>query len=333
MAKIIVVFLPVIIIGLIVIALIIYAVYSSIYKKKINKKLEQNESTAHVSMVPVQTIGIIMLVMGVVVFAVFTTSMLSNLTNEISYTNVSQQKLKAELSSMSDQLTQLREQIEQQNSLFVKYECHMGDVHSDDNTVELTFSCIPKTVGDDTIITIINGDSEYHLKRNKNGEFTGTTRVHLFDTSIIVQVTTNGITNTQDITGENSEPFYKTALPVINAKIGSMHYSFSENDDKAEVAIEGSYFVMHPEGLNDYELTTYLNGEVVEVTPMTSDEHVRKTFEANNGDEIEIVAEGVDKYGYTHRHTVYQIVGEQMAPGESYFILKDNDVISAEKVR
>lgn len=326
MAKVIVVLLPIIIISLIVIALIIYAVYSSIYKKKINKKLEQNESTAHVSMVPVQTIGIIMLVMGVVVFAVLTISMLSNLTNEISYTNISQQKLKAELSSMSGQLTQLSEQIEQQNSLFVNFEYHVGDVHSGDNTVELTFSCIPKTAGDDTIVTIIAGDSEFQLKRNKNGEFTGITRVNLLDTSIIAQVTTNGITNTQDITGENSEPFYKTALPVINAKIGGLQYA--TNDERTEVTVEAAYFVMHPDGLNDYKLTTYLNGELVETMEMTSEEHVEKTFNAKDGDKIELVAEGVDKYGYTHRHKVFQYVGEHWFSTDTYLLLKGDEVVS-----
>ena len=58
------------IICLIVVAVIIFAVYSSIYKKKINKKLEQNESTAHVSMMPTESIGKIILIVGGVLFAI-----------------------------------------------------------------------------------------------------------------------------------------------------------------------------------------------------------------------------------------------------------------------
>lgn len=325
MAKVIVVVLPIIIISLIVIALIIYAVYSSIYKKKINKKLEQNESTAHVSMVPVQTIGIIMLVIGVIVFAVSTLTMMSNLTNVSSQTNELQQRLRADVNDMSEQIGELKEQLKQQDSLFITFDYNYGEVNSENDTVEVEFACIPKMSGEDTVVSIIAGEDKLELIKDKDGVFKGKKSIWLLNSSIIAQVTTNGITNTQDITGENGEPFFKTVLPVINAKIGGLQYT--TNDERTEVTIEAAYFVMHPEGLNDYKLTTYLNGEVVETMAMTSEEHVEKTFDAKDGDKIELVAEGIDKYGYTHRHKAFQTVGDHWFSTDTYLLLKGDEVV------
>ncbi|MBR6646383.1 MAG: hypothetical protein IKL09_02570 [Clostridia bacterium] len=75
--------LPVIIICLIFVALIIYKVYSNIYRKKINKKLEANESMAHVSMLPSESIGKVLVIIGLSIFTFSTISMLSDISSEL----------------------------------------------------------------------------------------------------------------------------------------------------------------------------------------------------------------------------------------------------------
>lgn len=307
MAKVFVVFLPMLIICFLILGLVVYAVYSKMYKKKINEKLERNESTAHVSMLPVQTIGIILFIAGVIIFSVTMITMLTNLTSISDDTNGLQQKMRAEISYLTEEIEMLNEKIDEQNSPFVYLAYSYGEVDSEKNTVDVTIDCVPKTAGEDTDITVTIGSTSVELTRSINGEFSGTKAFPLFDRgNVYAAVTTNGLTNTYEIES-NGESMFHNCLPVLMGKFGGFHHT--SGNGESTVTIDYSIHNMSEEELTDMTLKTVLNGEVIEEAPFTIGKGViRKEISAGDGDVIELVASGVDKYGYKHEFSALQSV-------------------------
>ena len=68
-----------ILIVLLIVLSIAFLVYFNIYKKRINRSLEQNESTAHISMISTETVGRAVVIIGVVYFAISTMNQLSDI--------------------------------------------------------------------------------------------------------------------------------------------------------------------------------------------------------------------------------------------------------------
>ena len=172
--------IPLLIVCLIIIALIIYAVYSSIYKKKINKRLETHESTAHVSMASTESFGKGILTIGAIVVSIVTIYMHSNTSTKIDdmkkklnqvYRSID--SLKYEISELQDQL---QEQISEQNSAFLTFDCELGEVDNVNHTVEAFFSCVPKMSGNDTLISVTIEKNTITLEKNNNGTYSTSLR-------------------------------------------------------------------------------------------------------------------------------------------------------------
>lgn len=307
MAKITAVGIFFIIVCFIIIALVVYAVYSLIYRKKINKKLEEHESTAHVSMASTESIGRIILIVGAIIFAISVMSMLSNISADVQNT---QNNLNNTINSLRYEITDLKEQLEEQNSVFVDFIYEYGEVDTENHTVELKFECIPRTVGEDTSIVLTIGNESVELKRSSDGRYRGAAWVHIFDgdcSSVYASITTNGIT-TSHLIDEFYGAFFTDFMVYFDAE---MHI-WEEEYEKGKYTINAEYF-NHAKGeINDVQLIFCINDkEVKRIDINERITEIDESFDVNAPDEsVAIYAEGTDRYGYIHRRAVSYLINE-----------------------
>lgn len=308
MAKVTAVSIFFIVICLVIIALVVYAVYSSLYRKRINKKLEDNESTAHVSMASTDSIGRIILIVCAVIFAISTLSMLSNISAGVQNT---QNNLNNTINSLRYEITDLKEQLEEQNSVFVEFFLEYGEVDTENHTVEVAFDCIPRTVGEDTSIVLTVGNESVELKRSSDGRYKGTGWLPIFDPScsnVYASVTTNDITTSHIVSNDSYNPLFMEFMGYFG---GEMHI-WEEEYEKGEYTLNAEYLKQAKGEINDVQLIFCINdSEIKRIDIVEHITEINESFDVNSPDEsVVIYAEGTDRYGYIHRRAVSYLVNE-----------------------
>ena len=315
MAKIATIGILLIIVCLIFIALIVFAVYSSIYKKRINKKLEDNESTAHISMASTESIGRIILIVGAVIFAISTLSMLSTISAGVQNT---QNNINNTIASLQYEIRELRDMVEEQNSEFIMLECEIGEIDNVNHTVNTMFRCIPKESGEDTKIRITVGKDTITLEKNADGIYTGGKPLPMFDDSfgkVCASIETNGVTSSTWIMENDYVFLSNVCLPQLGNIIG-LEFDFGQND----FSLNGTYYDggitdysgdiiidKRMEELKDTKVIFSVNGETVreiEIPDMFMDIDVK--IPAKSGDTVKVEAVGTDSYGYTHKRLLLE---------------------------
>ena len=304
--------------------LIVFAIYYFIYKNRINKKLQNHESTAHVSMASSESVGKILLTVIVIVFSVSGFCMIAKISSNIDSLNDYLYDeiflLRRELYELKDQL---QEQISEQNSHFLTFECELGEVDNVNHTVEAFFRCIPKTSGNDTSISVTieenatiekNSTIEENtiiLEKNSNGMYTGKMDLPLFNyiNKIYASITTNGITTSSTVHADFSSRPHVDCLPQL---VGYLDDDFKYKNNK--FYINGTYYADIFEenndttisetqiGIKDAKLIFKINGKIEKEIAITKySTNISENFPAKTGDKIEIIVNGTDNYGYIHQ--------------------------------
>ncbi len=304
-----------IIVCLIVIALIVFVVYSSIYKKKINKKLEQNESTAHVSMMSTESIGKIILIVGGIIFAISVMSMLSTISANVQNT---QNNLNNTITSLQCEISELKDMVEEQNSEFIMFECELGEIDNVNHTVNTMFRCIPKTSGEDTKIRITIGSNTITLEKNADGIFTGEKPLPMFDdgySKVCASIETNGVTSSMWIMENDYYFLSNVCLPQLG-NFNGLNFDFGKNG----FSLNGTYYDSRisdysgdiitdkrMDELKDIKVIFSVNNEIVreiEITDVFKD--IDEKIPAKSGDTVIVEAVGTDSYGYTHKRLLLE---------------------------
>lgn len=300
--------LPVIVICLILVALIIYKVYSNIYKKTINKKLEENESMAHVSMLPSESIGKVLVIIGLSIFAFSILSMLSDISSEL---HNNQNNINHTINNLQYEITDLKNQLKEQNSVFSEFDYEYGKVDTTNHTVDITFRCIPKTTGADTSVSFIIRNESINLEKSADGRYTGTMKLSVFDPNyedILVSITTNGITTSHIVSDMLYYPLYQSFMPQLH---GTMLID-NEKQKNNKYNITGTYLNNAKGDINNVKLIFCVNGKEVERIDISEySTSIDKTFNSGKNDQFDIYAEGTDEYGYTHKQLVLSIYDDE----------------------
>lgn len=291
-----------ILIILTILLFIIFIVYFRMYKNKINKSLEQNESTAHISMVPAESIGRVLVIIGAVIFAISTMAQLSDIASDVQQTKY---VLESEISNLTWQIDELEAKLEQQTSILNSFEYSLGKINVENNTVETTFRCVPKSTSEDTVVTVTLGDEVITLEANEGGVYTATKELPLFEDlgyEITVAVTTGGITNTQINSDGPYGALYSECLPQLEYSDMIM-YEF----EKGKLSIDGDYDSTCNKGeLTDMKLFFVIDGNTVKTLEITEQiTSISEEYEIGSNSLFELVAEGKDEYGYTHRKVLF----------------------------
>ncbi|MCI5577955.1 MAG: hypothetical protein MR364_00440 [Oscillospiraceae bacterium] len=291
-----------IVIILSIILVIIFGVYYIIYKKKINKSLQLNESTAHISMTPAESVGKILVIIGAVLVAISIISQLSGIASDVQQTYC---QLRTEIQNLRCEVSDLQDQIEKQNSPLNSFEYSFGKVNSNDNTVETTFRCVPKSIPEDTVITITLGEQVITLEAAGNGVFTATKQLPLFaeiGTEATVAITAGGITNTSIINDAPCDSLCTQCLP----RLGDYLESLTDEWENGKLTFSGTYTPEKGDGMSDIKLFFVIDDSVVKTLDNEGQViNINETFELSNNSIIKLVAEGTDQYGYTHKKVLY----------------------------
>ncbi|MBO7253906.1 MAG: hypothetical protein J6V36_01230 [Clostridia bacterium] len=304
--------IPLLIVCLIIIALIIYAVYSSIYKKKINKRLESYESTAHVSMASTESFGKGILTIGAIVVSIVTIYMHSNTSTKIDDMKKKLNQVYRSIDSLRYEISELQDQLNEQESAFLTFECELGEVDNVNHTVEVLFKCVPKMSGNDTLISVTIEKNTITLEKNNNGTYTGKMDLPLFNyiNKIYASITTNGITTSSTVYADFYSLPYVDCLPELGVDLEQEKFEFKNN----KFYIIGVYWSKNQEvkddsnvnetkiGIKDEKLIFKINGKIEKEILITKQfNSISEEFSAKSGDKVEIISQGTDNYGYIHQ--------------------------------
>ena len=290
-----------IVIILSIILAIIFGVYFIIYKRKINKSLQLNESTAHISMLPAESVGKLLVIIGAVLVAISILLQLSTIASDVRQTSF---QLQTEIQNLSRQVNDLEEQLKQQNSPLTSFEYSFGMVNANDNTVETTLRCVPKSFSEDTAVTIFLGKEAITLDKTDGSVFTATKQLPMFanmGAETTVAITSGGITETYTIDDGPCDALCTQCLPQLG-------YAESLNSEqrKGKLTFSGTYTPGKGDGMSDIKLFFVIDDSVVKTLDHEGQViNINETFELSNNSIIKLVAEGTDQYGYTHKKVLY----------------------------
>lgn len=315
-----------IMIAIIIIGIVVFLIYYSVYKRNINKALEGKTSAAHNPMIPVESIGKVIVIIGIIVFAINIMSQLSAISADISNTN---NNLDNYINGLHNRINQLEEaleemQIEAANPLS-SLECEVLDkVDTQKHTVDVYISCTPKEYTKNTEISIKIGNNVIKLK-NTNGLFTGTGAISLFEClpdKAIVNITENGVTKTSEATGAPSYYLYYKVLPLISDV--SLETAMENTTFMYDGTIDASFM----EDFSDVKVTYYINDNVTETQSVVSDNlSISGKQTLNQNESFKAVIEGKDKYGYIHKSVLFEIHCDGTGLSEYVYLNIDNDNI------
>ncbi len=308
--------IPLSIICLIIVALIIFAVYSLIYKSKINKKLQNNESTAHVSMASNASFGKTILTIGAIVVSVSVISMLSELSSDIyNVQNNLNNNLNNKINSLMYEISALKNQLQEQASEFTMFESQLGKVDNVNHTVEAIFRCIPKTSGSDTSISVTIGKNTVTLEKANDGIYSGKMDLPLFEyiNEVYASITTNGTTTSSSVYLDFYSLPYDDCLPSLWVDLEDEEFGFKNN----KFYIKGIYWSEHQEitdgenyseakiGIKDEKLIFKINGKIEKEISITKKfNEISEELSLKSGDKAEIISQGTDCYGYIHQRVL-----------------------------
>ena len=296
-------------IPILVLFVTIFLVYFIIYKKRINKRLEQDESTAHVSMISSGSVAKFLVIVVAVLFAISISKQISEVASDVQQTYL---ELENKIQSLSWQINELENELEQQDYPLTSFEYSFGEVNNKDNTVETVFRCVPKTFSEDTVVKIVIGEQTIILEASEDGIFTATKQFPLFagiSSEATVAVTTGGITNTHELYDAPYQAPFEFALPQISG----YEFEFGKEAWKnGKVTLSGSFIPVKGDGMTDIKLFFIVDGNVVKT--MDSEEQmidIHETFGLSKNSILELIAEGTDQYGYTHKKELYAFMASE----------------------
>lgn len=305
-----------IMIGIIGLFFIGYLVYSNVYQKKINKRLKRNESMTHISMVSAENVGKTLMLVGTIIIFILIMAKLSIIDSNIKTTN---NNLISRINRLERQVEILLSEAEEGNSILNEFDLHFKGINTEDNTVETKITCIPKTVTENTSISVRIGEDTIALTRDDD-VYTAVKNLPLFDSScgqISVIVKDGGVKSTEKVS-DDYDAFYETCLTYLSGSFGVHKQKF----DGEYFSIKFSYGTgsvsghCGRSGMSDNKLIFMIDNKVVETIDV-SDGRVdtEKRYKADSDSSIKIIAEGVDEYGYRHRREIYN---HNLQNGDAY---------------
>lgn len=285
-----------------------------VYKSHVemNKKLQDSESTVHLSTPSGEGVGKVLSVIVVVIFMFSAMSGISGIREDIEEHETYMQN---RIASLEWKIDELESKLKKQDSMISDFEYNLGKVDSTEHTVETTFSCIPKSSAYDTTVSLTLGDKSIMLENEGNGIYETVQKLSIFKYygEISVSVTTNGITTTENL-GDYivDTPFCFSLLPHL-IDINALEHSYGDKS----FTTEGTYYIGLIEEFSDVKMIFSVNDKVVDSIQINiAETRIDKEIAIESGDKVDVYVEGTDKYGYIHRfHSISQ---SSEAPGTAY---------------
>lgn len=302
---------PVLILFFIIIALVIFfAVYFLVYKKRINKQL-QNQSTAHISMFSLESVGTVILIIGAIVVSIFLFFKLSELSDGLNNVKSNIKSTRHEINTLKEEIASLKDLLEEQSSALTLFEYEFGAIDNVNHTVEMHINCIPKTSGNDTTVFVSIGTYSAPLEKTSNGMYSGKIILPLFENlgdKICISTNTNGVTNSTIKTLNYCEAPFTEILPALwvyfedNSYFHNEKFYMNVTFENEDFTAENEPAVDEKKVIKDVKLIIKINGKFEkEIVPTKQNITIDEEFSVQKGDIVEIYVEGTDSFGYIHQ--------------------------------
>lgn len=286
-----------------------------VYKSHVemNKKLQDSESTVHLSTPSGEGVGKVLSVIVVVIFMFSAMSGITGIRDDIEEHETYMQN---RIASLEWKIDELESRLKKQDSVISDFKYNLGKVDSTEHTVETTFSCILKSESFDTTVSLRISDKIINLEKGTDGIYEAVQKLSIFKDygEISVSVTTNGITTTENL-GDYivDTPFCYSLLPDLIDINDTLEHSYGDKS----FTTEGVYYVGLIEEFSDVKMIFSVNDKVVDLIQInTAETRIDKEIAIESGDKVDVYVEGTDKYGYIHRfHSISQSLED---PGTVY---------------
>ncbi|MBQ9070267.1 MAG: hypothetical protein IJY23_02840 [Clostridia bacterium] len=240
---------------------------------------------------------------------------ITSLENRVANYQAQINSLGYDIDSMYDNVDNL---LKKQASLLSSVEYTLGELDGTTHHVPLTLKVIPKTLTDDTVLSVRIGATTADFTRDGD-EFTVTVPVELFiseEQYPILSIKTGSETNTEKLENVCITNLHYDYLPNVYAHI-SPFYDYSNGKLKIDSDFQISIYSESSVSITKIELITEKNGEEIERKDVKSlikeDSYegvFNKTYSAKDGDEFKIYVIAEDSLGYIHKTTVLHCIQE-----------------------
>ncbi len=263
-------------------------------------------------------------------------SRISTLSSEI---DVLRSDLAAMRSHLSSQIagisSSLRTEMEEQASLVVSATSEFGALDPDTATVAMTVTVVPKTLTDDTTLSLTVNGVTVEMERGEGNAYAVTLPVALFDhgdTYPTLAITSGGVTQTELLTEVAYYHLWSQYLPSMGADMGgrsaltagelaldqTLHLRVEEAPVELADHGRGTYFtevalVIEADGreVSREDLTAALTSPMAgRITSASLDRPYKKTLAIDGGATVKAYVVATDSLGYVHRVNVNAWGGE-----------------------
>ena len=164
---------------------------------------------------------------------------------------------------------------------------------------------MPKSIFEDTVVTITLGEEVITLEAAGGGVFTATKQLPLFadmGLEATVAITAGGITNTRIIYESPRDALCRWCLP----QLGEYLESLTDEWENGKLTFSGTYIPGKTDEMTDIKLFFVIDDSVVKTLENEGQViNINETFQLSNNSIIKLVAESTDQYGYTHKRVLY----------------------------
>ncbi len=281
---------------LLTVLLVVLLLYFAFYKRRINRVLEEQHSTAHMPMASMEIVSRGLALVGAVLICIALFSRLTRIEDEILNVN---NNLRNEISSLSGQISTLEAKLAQQDSLIADFRYETGSYDPDTQTCEVTFHCSPKSYTDNTGIWLNFGEYEILLEPD-GGEFSAAAEIGVFNTLPeygTLVISTGDLYQTEQIDTLPWPALCFEVLPWMDVYADDLQFEYTDGTCKVEAAIINDAV----ERYTDTELIVRVNGAEHSRHALTmQSEAFSVSVPMEQQDAISLHAVGVDAYGLTH---------------------------------
>ena len=297
-------------------------VYFLCYKAWINRKLQREESGAHVPMASMESVWKVVAVIAVLVMYSSLNSKIMNLQQELQNTT---NRLYDEIMELRYELDEMQEAAKKEASMISEVTYDFGEINAEEHTVEMIFSVVPKSYSADTKMSINIMGKSVSLTNNGDGSFTGSERFPMFEDfyeygNSVFCIWENGVTTTEVWEAAPTGYLYMQCLSSFDVMTNNLGFEY----EKGKIAVSGRVEVYASDwntkrtAIKDMKLYVKKGNAVIDEIDMTNGYvELNRSYPMAEGERIAVYVKGLDEYGYTHEMYVSGRTTEEN-PGEMW---------------
>ena len=310
-----------------------------LYRKRMNRALIEEQSTAHTSLpAPADTLGGIykLVMLGLIIWVCISMGKLSSIQQEI-------ENLKSlsagNSNSISFELENFKSEMLKANSRVGSYTSTCNDLNTSDNTCMVKHTVRLKSFSDNTEVVFVSVDGQ-EVKMDKTGEgrYEAIIKTDLFKTydgEFGITIKENGVNYYEALEDERfygTEPAYwQQYIPYINGEFGTDVTYLNNDVNIRNIVVDSMYKSEY--NISSAKVVVEKNGSVIDTIDAKDsfaipygpiEIPVQKDYEVTEKDNMNATLILTTEEGYTLEQLLYEKTGTMNRTYGNSFIITDN---------